>query len=76
MGAIPNPITNEMDKNLIQSRFIIDTLVMLKDKTKGNLTEQENNLLESSIYELQMKYIEVVKDENAQNTDKDKKIIQ
>jgi len=76
MGAIPNPITNEMDKNLIQARFIVDTLVMLKEKTKGNLSEQEANLLESSIYELQMKYIEVVKEENAQDTQKDKKIIE
>src|SRR6185295_18184507 len=65
MGEIPNPITNETDKNLMQSKFIIDTLVMLKDKTKGNLNEQEANFLEATLYELQMKFIETVKNEQA-----------
>ena len=32
MGEIPNPLTNQTEKNLIQSKFIIDTLVMLKEK--------------------------------------------
>jgi len=66
MGEIPNPMTNETDKNLMQSKFIIDTLVMLKDKTKGNLTEQEANFLEATLYELQMKFVETVKNEQAQ----------
>jgi len=66
MGEIPNPITNETDKNLMQSKFIIDTLVMLKDKTKGNLNEQEANFLEATLYELQMKFVEIVKNEQAQ----------
>ena len=66
MGEIPNPMTNETDKNLMQSKFIIYTLVMLKDKTKGNLNEQEANFLEATLYELQMKFVEVVKNEQAQ----------
>jgi hypothetical protein len=59
LGEIPNPVTNEVEKNLTQARFLIDTLAMLKEKTDGNLNDQENNLLENSIYELQMKYVEV-----------------
>ena len=66
MGEIPNPMTNETEKNLMQSKFIIDTLVMLKDKTKGNLNEQENNFLEATLYELQLKFVEIVKNEQAQ----------
>jgi hypothetical protein len=66
MGEIPNPITNETDKNLIQAKFIIDTLTMIKDKTKGNLSDQENNLLESSLAELQLRYVDVIKAEAAQ----------
>ena len=66
MGQIPNPMTNETEKNLIQAKFIIDTLAMLKEKTNGNLSDQENNLLESSIAELQLKYVEVVKAEQSQ----------
>jgi len=59
MGEIPNPMTNEVEKNLTQAKFLIDTLVMLKEKTAGNLSDQEGNLLEGSIYELQMKYVQI-----------------
>ncbi len=60
LGEIPNPMTNETDENLEQAKMLIDTLAMLREKTKGNLSAQENNLLSGSIYELQMKYVERV----------------
>jgi hypothetical protein len=41
---------------------LIDTLSMLKEKTVGNLTEQESMLLESSVYELQVKYVQLSSD--------------
>ena len=63
MGEIPNPVTQEVEKNLAQSKFLIDTLVLLREKTKGNLTEQEGKLLNGSIYELQMKFIEILQKE-------------
>jgi hypothetical protein len=62
MGEIPNPITNEVDKNLGQAKFLIDTLSMLKEKTAGNLNDQEHMLLENSVYELQTKYIQISSD--------------
>ena len=67
LGEIPNPITNKTDPNLDQAKFLIDTLTMLREKTKGNLSKQESNLLDASIYELQMKYIEVKQSENRKN---------
>jgi hypothetical protein len=63
MGEIPNPVTQEVEKNLAQSKFLIDTLVLLREKTKGNLTDQEGKLLNGSIYELQMKFIEILQKE-------------
>ena len=60
LGETPSPITQQKEKNLDQARILIDTLVMLQAKTKGNLTEQEDNLLGASIYELQIKYTEVI----------------
>ena len=57
LGEIPNPLTNLIDKNLPQAKFIIDTLVLLREKTKGNLSGEETNLLNGSLYELQMKYV-------------------
>lgn len=59
LGEIPHPATNKPEKNLDQAKFIIDTLLMLRDKTKGNLTAQEENLLNASVYELQMKFVEI-----------------
>ena len=59
MGEIPNPATNEVDKNLDQAKFLIDTLSMRGEKTAGNLNDQEKKLLENSIYELQMKYVQI-----------------
>ena len=65
MGEIPNPVTNEIDKNLEQAKFLIDTLSMLKEKTEGNLNEQEKLLLENSVYELQMKYVQASGDKES-----------
>ena len=58
LGEIPNPMTNVQEKNLEQAKFVIDTLLILREKTKGNLSKQESDLLNSSIYELQMRYLE------------------
>lgn len=66
LGISPSPITQQNEKNLDQARILIDTLVMLRDKTKGNLTEQENSLLEASIYELEIRFVEVTKDDQSQ----------
>jgi len=60
LGEIPHPMTNEMEKNLTQAKMIIDTLAMLKEKTTGNLIAQEDNMLSTGLYELQLKYVEVV----------------
>jgi len=66
LGEMPNPTTNQTEKNLDQAKFIIDTLTMIKEKTEGNLNEQEQNILNSSIYELQMKYVDVTQKEDSQ----------
>jgi hypothetical protein len=36
----------------------IDTLEMLRDKTRGNLDDEERNLIDSLLYELQMRFVE------------------
>ncbi len=57
LGQMPNPATNKKEEDLIQAKFVIDTLGMLKEKTKGNLNSEETNLLENMLYELRMQYI-------------------
>lgn len=57
LGLVENPATNTKEEDLPQAKFIIDTLGMLKEKTKGNLSEKETTLLENVLYELRMQYI-------------------
>ncbi|HWZ81436.1 MAG TPA: DUF1844 domain-containing protein [Terriglobales bacterium] len=45
--------------DLIGARHTIDTLSMLGDKTKGNLTQKEQTFLQNALYELRMAYVEV-----------------
>ena len=45
--------------DIIGARQTIDTLGVLKDKTKGNLTKQEENLLQSILFELRMAFLEI-----------------
>lgn len=58
LGELENPVTRKKEQELNQAKFIIDTLDMLKDKTGGNLDEDEKDLLENILYELKMKYVE------------------
>jgi hypothetical protein len=64
LGVIDNPATGKKDEDLTQAKFIIDTLGMLKEKTKNNLLPEETSLLENVLYELRLQYIEKTKKEN------------
>ena len=57
LGEIPDPISNEKRKDLPMAKQTIDILGMLKEKTKGNLTKDEDGFLESILYDLRMRYV-------------------
>lgn len=57
LGEIPHPESGERQKNLPLAKHAIDTLVMLQEKTRGNLSEEERKLLESMLYDLRMCFI-------------------
>jgi len=57
LGVIANPVSNKQEEDLTQAKFLIDTLDMLKEKTKGNLNEDEAGFLENVLYELKMAYV-------------------
>lgn len=59
MGLAPHPITGKTEKNLEIAKFNIDMLVVLKDKTKSNLTSDEADLIHRMIVDLQMKFVQV-----------------
>lgn len=57
LGLAPNPMTGETEKDLELARFNIDLLRMLRDKTKNNLTSDEQKFIESIVTDLQMKFV-------------------
>ena len=66
LGLIAHPITNKTEQNLSHAKLIIDTLAMLKEKTQGNLTTDEDSLMDKFLYELKGQYAKKPKQEEAQ----------
>jgi hypothetical protein len=60
LGEIPEPITEKMDKNLPLAKQTIDILGILQEKTKGNLSQEEENLLNNFLYDLRMRYVKAM----------------
>lgn len=49
LGVLENPLTGKKDKNLPNARMILDDLVMLREKTSGNLATDEQEFLDQVI---------------------------
>jgi hypothetical protein len=57
LGEIPHPATGQPTLDLEGARLQIDMLDLLRVKSRGNLTPQEESLLESVLYQLRMRYV-------------------
>lgn len=57
-GEIPDPISGMKERNLPLAKQTIDILGIIKDKTQGNLTGDEEQLLENLLHDLRIKYVE------------------
>ena len=57
LGEIPDPQSGEKMKDMALAKQSIDILNLLKEKTTGNLTEEEKNLLENLLYDLRMRFV-------------------
>ncbi len=57
LGELPHPETGQKSLDLELARHTIDTLVMLEEKTKGNLEKDEQELMSKVVYELKMRFI-------------------
>lgn len=57
LGEIPHPATGQPTLDLEGARLQIDMLDLLRVKCRGNLTPQEESLLESVLYQLRMRYV-------------------
>ena len=61
----PEQRERHIENGLATAGQLIDTLVMLEEKTKGNLTEQEQRFVENSLTELRMAYVRLMKQAQA-----------
>jgi hypothetical protein len=60
LGAIPHPETGKVEKNLPLAKQTIDLLGLLREKTRNNLTREEDNLFDHLLYDLRMAYVREV----------------
>ncbi|MBA3064637.1 DUF1844 domain-containing protein [Candidatus Woesearchaeota archaeon] len=61
LGKIANPLTGNIERDLSEAKYTIDMLNMIKEKTKNNLTADEEKIVNDAVFELQMNYIDEVK---------------
>lgn len=58
LGKTQNPLTGKIERDLVQARTSIDMLGMLQAKMKGNLTEEEENMLNQVLANLRLNYVD------------------
>ena len=61
LGELEHPEVGARQKDLPLAKHTIDILVMLEEKTKGNLTPAEEKLIQSLLYDLRLRYVEAQK---------------
>ncbi len=57
LGIIEDPFTKEKNKDLQAAKNTIDLIELLQEKTKGNLNQEEQQLIDDVLYDLRMKYL-------------------
>ncbi len=60
LGEVADPETNQPKKDLALAKHTIDTISMLKDKTKGNLTDEEDKFITTVIADLKWRYVKAI----------------
>ena len=59
-GDVPDPVSGQKGTaNLAAAQQMIDIISLLEEKTRGNLTAEERQLIEQILYELRVRYVEV-----------------
>ena len=64
-GDLPDPMTNEQrEPDLEAAAQLIELIAMLEEKTRGNLSAEERQLLDQVLFELRMRFVEAKKSQN------------
>jgi len=62
LGKVANPLTGKVDEpQLDAARVTIDTLAALEERTRGNRSDEETQVMERALAELRMNYVDEVK---------------
>ena len=69
LGAVTDPLTGKREKDLPQARYAIDLLGILEEKTRGNLTTEEKEALDTNLFQLRMEYVEAAKEKSDPSSD-------
>ena len=59
LGQVPHPHTGEVVFQPQQAKYLIDTIDVLREKTKGNVTPDESVLMEQLLHQLRMAYVQL-----------------
>lgn len=74
MGKVMNPATQKIEKNLDAAQYSIDSLIAIRTKVKGNLSKEEDDMLNKIIYDLQLNYADEIKQKDMEKQEPDNKI--
>lgn len=69
LGKLPNPITQKIEKDLNAAKLSIDMIDMIKAKTKGNLSEDEERLITQISRDLKLNYVDELEKEQRTKTE-------
>ena len=61
LGEVPDPATGKQQEDLAMAKQTIDLIAMLEEKTRGNLTSDEENLVKHILYDLRLRYVQKAK---------------
>lgn len=73
LGKVPSPVTGKVEREIANAQITIDILAMLRDKTKGNLSADEEKFLSNTVSDLQLNYADEAAKEQAQPKEEEKK---
>ena len=65
LGDVAHPATGKVEQSLPEAQYLIDTIAMLKEKMRGNLTADESAYVDGVLYDLRMRFVSAAAEEGA-----------
>jgi F0F1-type ATP synthase membrane subunit b/b' len=61
LGKVANPVTQKIEKDVDQARMSIEFLRMIQEKTEGNLSVKEQELIDNTVADLELNFADEVR---------------